>query len=99
MISRIFPLSLSPLPTPVARRHDFFDGGLLYQFCINFRRRRRLSELLSESEQDDVEGVAVTTPEDNPSESPFILRKSRPQEGHNAFQSGEKKKIKNSQFF
>ncbi|TNN67324.1 DEP domain-containing mTOR-interacting protein [Liparis tanakae] len=30
----------------VAKKHDFSDSGLLYQFCINFRRRRRLSELL-----------------------------------------------------
>lgn len=77
----------------MARKHDFFDSGLLYQFCINFRRRRRLSELLNESEQDDGEGVAVSTQEDNHSESPFVLRKSRPLEGHSAFQSGEEKKI------
>uniref|UniRef100_A0A3Q2XEE7 Activity-dependent neuroprotector homeobox a n=1 Tax=Hippocampus comes TaxID=109280 RepID=A0A3Q2XEE7_HIPCM len=36
----------------VAQKHDFFDSGLHYQFCINFRRRRRLSELLGERERD-----------------------------------------------
>uniref|UniRef100_A0A3P8ZHS7 Uncharacterized protein n=1 Tax=Esox lucius TaxID=8010 RepID=A0A3P8ZHS7_ESOLU len=34
----------------VAKKHNFFDSGLLYKFCINFRRRRRLSELLNESD-------------------------------------------------
>ncbi|XP_039971894.1 DEP domain-containing mTOR-interacting protein [Xiphias gladius] len=71
----------------VAKKHDFFDSGLLYQFCINFRRRRRLSELLSESGQDSDEGVAVLTQEDNHSDSPFVVRKSPPQESNNAFQS------------
>nr|CBN81012.1 DEP domain-containing mTOR-interacting protein [Dicentrarchus labrax] len=72
----------------VAKKHEFFDSGLLYQFCINFRRRRRLSELLHESEQDDDnKGVVVSTQEDNHSDSPFVLRKSRPQEGNSAFQS------------
>lgn len=87
-----------PLPPLVAKKHNFFDSGLLYQFCINFRRRRRLSELLNESEQDDNEGVAVSTQEDNHPESPFVLRKSQPQEGNSAFQSGKNKiqEIKNS---
>ncbi|KAF1391243.1 hypothetical protein PFLUV_G00039900 [Perca fluviatilis] len=58
----------------VAKKHDFFDSGLLYQFCINFRRRRRLSELLNDSEQDANEGVAVSTPEDNLPDNPFALR-------------------------
>uniref|UniRef100_A0A671WB76 Si:dkeyp-97e7.9 n=3 Tax=Sparus aurata TaxID=8175 RepID=A0A671WB76_SPAAU len=76
----------------VAKKHDFFDSGLLYQFCINFRRRRRLSALLNESEQEEDEGVAVSTPEDTHPESPFVLRKSRPQEGNSAFQSVESSK-------
>lgn len=81
----------SPLPPPVAKKHDFFDSGLLYQFCINFRRRRRLSELLNEGEQDDEAGVAVPTQEDNHPDSPFVLRKSQLQQGNSAFQSGEKR--------
>lgn len=82
-------LSLSPPPT-VLKKHDFFDSGLLYQFCINFRRRRRLSQLLHESEQDNDEGVAPSTQEDNHHDSPFVLRKNPPQEANNAFQSGQK---------
>lgn len=74
----------------MAKKHDFFDSGLLYQFCINFRRRRRLSELLNESVQEDDEGVAVSTQEDNHSDSPFVVRKNPPQEGNSAFQSGKK---------
>ncbi|XP_069014574.1 DEP domain-containing mTOR-interacting protein [Embiotoca jacksoni] len=70
-----------------AKKHDFFDGGLIYQFCINFRRRRRLAELLNESEQDPDEGLMVSTQEDNHPDSPFILRKSTPQEHNSAFQS------------
>ncbi|KAM3620681.1 uncharacterized protein V6R79_000570 [Siganus canaliculatus] len=68
----------------VTKKHNFFDSGLLYQFCINFRRRRRLSELLNESEQNN-EGVAVSTQEDSHPDSPFVLRKS-------AFQSVEPSK-------
>uniref|UniRef100_A0A3P8VSG2 Si:dkeyp-97e7.9 n=1 Tax=Cynoglossus semilaevis TaxID=244447 RepID=A0A3P8VSG2_CYNSE len=49
----------------VANKHDFFDSGLLYQFCINFRRRRRLSELLNESDQDNEDSLTTPTPEDN----------------------------------
>ncbi|XP_042359345.1 DEP domain-containing mTOR-interacting protein [Plectropomus leopardus] len=79
----------------VAKKHDFFDSGLLYQFCINFRRRRRLSELLNENEQDDNEGVAVSTQEDNHPDSPFVLRKSPVQEGNSVFQSvGSDKDLK-----
>lgn len=75
----------------MAKKHDFFDSGLLYQFCINFRRRRRLSQLLNESEQDSEESVVVPTQEDNHPESPFVVRKNPPQEGNIAFQSGKKK--------
>uniref|UniRef100_A0A3B5B5V7 DEP domain-containing mTOR-interacting protein-like n=1 Tax=Stegastes partitus TaxID=144197 RepID=A0A3B5B5V7_9TELE len=64
----------------VGRKHDFFDSGLLYQFCINFRRRRRLSELLNENERDSAEGVVVLTPEDNHHDSPFVVRKNPPQD-------------------
>ncbi|XP_040890814.1 DEP domain-containing mTOR-interacting protein isoform X2 [Toxotes jaculatrix] len=78
----------------VAKKHDFFDSGLLYQFRINFRRRRHLSELLNESEQDNDEGVAASAQEDNHSESPFVLRKSPSQEGNSAFQSGSNTDLK-----
>ncbi|XP_071773568.1 DEP domain-containing mTOR-interacting protein isoform X1 [Centroberyx gerrardi] len=79
----------------VSKKHNFFDSGLLYQFCINFRRRRRLSELINESEQDNEEEVAVQTQEDNRPDSPFVLRKNPPQEGNNGFQSvGSSKDLK-----
>ncbi|XP_040059239.2 DEP domain-containing mTOR-interacting protein isoform X2 [Gasterosteus aculeatus] len=68
----------------VAKKYEFFDSGLLYQFCINFRCRRRLSELLRESEQDDDK---VSTQEDSRGDSPSVRHKSSPQEGDNAFQS------------
>ncbi|XP_075952018.1 DEP domain-containing mTOR-interacting protein [Anarhichas minor] len=71
----------------VAKKHDFYDSGLLYQFCINFRRRRHLSELLNESEQDESEDVAASTQEDNHADSLFVLHKSPPQDGNSAFQS------------
>lgn len=78
----------------VAKKHDFFDSGLLYQFCINFRRRRRLSELLNEGEQDNSEGISASTQEDSHPDSPFVLRKSRPQQGNSAFHSEESNKDK-----
>ncbi|XP_077430389.1 DEP domain-containing mTOR-interacting protein isoform X2 [Vanacampus margaritifer] len=78
----------------VAKKHDFFDSGLLYQFCINFRRRRRLSELLSESEQDNYQGTAPSTPEDSHPDSPFVLHKNPPQEAAAGFQSGASKEPK-----
>lgn len=71
----------------MAKKYEFFDSGLLYQFCINFRRRRRLSELLRESEQDDDK---VSTQEDSRGDSPSVRHKSSPQEGDNAFQSGKR---------
>lgn len=74
--------------SPVEKKHEFFDSGLLYQFCINFRRRRRLSELLNKTERDYDEGVSVSTPEDS-HDSPFVLRKNQPQEENAVFQSGE----------
>ncbi|XP_015254085.1 PREDICTED: DEP domain-containing mTOR-interacting protein-like isoform X2 [Cyprinodon variegatus] len=68
----------------VTRKHDFFDSGLLYQFCINFRRRRRLSELLNEREQ-DIDGTS--TQEESNLDSPFSLRKDSIQEHTDAFHS------------
>ncbi|XP_068598236.1 DEP domain-containing mTOR-interacting protein-like [Brachionichthys hirsutus] len=74
----------------VSNKHNFFDSGLLYQFCINFRHRRRLSELLKENG-----GLTVTTHEDSRPDSPFVLRKTQPQEGNSAFQSvGPRKDLK-----
>lgn len=70
-------------------KRGFFDSGLLYQFCINFRRRRHLSELLNKTEQDDDEDVSVSTPEDNQPDSPFVLSKNQLQEENTVFQSGE----------
>nr|XP_006639558.1 PREDICTED: DEP domain-containing mTOR-interacting protein-like isoform X1 [Lepisosteus oculatus] len=66
----------------VALRHHFFDSGLLYQFCINFRRRRRLAELLSESEN---RGAPLG--QEEASDSPFTLRKTAPEEGNTSFLS------------
>ncbi|XP_042590058.1 DEP domain-containing mTOR-interacting protein isoform X1 [Cyprinus carpio] len=48
----------------VSLKHHFFDSGLLYQFCINFRRRRRLSELLHETENEEVECIIQQSQED-----------------------------------
>ncbi|KAG5835972.1 hypothetical protein ANANG_G00249670 [Anguilla anguilla] len=72
----------------VSLKHHFFDGALLYQFCINFRRRRRLAELLTESDGDAVggaggaEGAGAHTQE-NFTDSPFTLRKNLPQGNSN----------------
>uniref|UniRef100_A0A3Q3NFJ8 Si:dkeyp-97e7.9 n=1 Tax=Mastacembelus armatus TaxID=205130 RepID=A0A3Q3NFJ8_9TELE len=71
----------------VAKKHDFFDGGLLYQFCINFRRQRRLCELLSDSEQDNKN-------EENHPDNPCFLCKSPSHRGNSAFQSDLNKELK-----
>ncbi|XP_077386110.1 DEP domain-containing mTOR-interacting protein isoform X2 [Festucalex cinctus] len=78
----------------VAKKHDFFDSGLLYQFCINFRRRRRLSELLSESEQDNYQGTVASTQDDSHPDSPYVLNKNPSQEAATGFQSGARKDLK-----
>nr|XP_033788965.1 DEP domain-containing mTOR-interacting protein isoform X2 [Geotrypetes seraphini] len=49
----------------VSNKHHFVDSNLLYQFRMNFRRRRRLMELLSER--------SPLLPENY--DSPFCLRK------------------------
>ncbi|XP_061074840.1 DEP domain-containing mTOR-interacting protein isoform X2 [Conger conger] len=72
----------------VSLKHHFFDSALLYQFCINFRRRRRLAELLAESEGDAAGGEggaerAGPRPPENFTDSPFILRKNLPQGNSN----------------
>ncbi|XP_039767776.1 DEP domain-containing mTOR-interacting protein isoform X2 [Ornithorhynchus anatinus] len=49
----------------VSNKHHFVDSNLLYQFRMNFRRRRRLMELLSERSPSSQETH----------DSPFCLRK------------------------
>ncbi|XP_062987163.1 DEP domain-containing mTOR-interacting protein [Elgaria multicarinata webbii] len=49
----------------VSNKHHFMDGYTLFQFRMNFRRRRRLMELLTEK--------SPSTPESH--DSPFCLRK------------------------
>ncbi|XP_043945836.1 DEP domain-containing mTOR-interacting protein-like [Protopterus annectens] len=61
----------------VSNRHHFFDSNLLYQFWINFRRRRRLTELLNETPR------SVQEYED----SPFCLRKLNPEPDNSSFLS------------
>ncbi|XP_067286871.1 DEP domain-containing mTOR-interacting protein isoform X1 [Pseudorasbora parva] len=69
----------------VSLKHHFFDSGLLYQFCINFRRRRRLSELLHETENEEVE--CITQLNQDQADSPFTLRKTSPSENNSDFLS------------
>ncbi|NXY81965.1 DPTOR protein, partial [Alcedo cyanopectus] len=56
----------------------FFDSDILYQFWINFRRRRRLTELLNENSS-----RALSESPD----SPFCLRKLNPEPGNTSFLS------------
>ncbi|KAM3839349.1 DEP domain-containing mTOR-interacting protein-like isoform 2-T2 [Vipera latastei] len=62
----------------VSAQCHFYDRDLLYQFWINFRRRRRLTELLSES--------PVRMLSDSP-DSPFCLRKLNPEQNASSFLS------------
>ncbi|XP_039354513.1 DEP domain-containing mTOR-interacting protein-like isoform X2 [Mauremys reevesii] len=62
----------------VSSKHHFFDSNLLYQFRINFRRRRRLTELLNENSP-----RALSESPD----SPFCLRKLNPEQGNSSFLS------------
>ncbi|XP_062848621.1 DEP domain-containing mTOR-interacting protein [Trichomycterus rosablanca] len=61
----------------VTNSHNFEDGGLLFQFRMNFRRRRRLMELLNERNH--------VIPESH--DSPFCLRKQNTENGNNSFLS------------
>ncbi|KAG5857077.1 hypothetical protein ANANG_G00014740 [Anguilla anguilla] len=61
----------------VTNKHHFADGGLLYQFRMNFRRRRRLMELLNER--------CRAIPESQ--DSPFCLRKQNSEGGNTSFLS------------
>lgn len=62
----------------VTNKHHFVDGPLLYQFRMNFRRRRRLMELLHER------GRRIPESHD----SPFCLRKQSSDGGNTSFLSG-----------
>ncbi|XP_039529979.1 DEP domain-containing mTOR-interacting protein isoform X1 [Pimephales promelas] len=68
----------------VSLKHHFFDSGLLYQFCINFRRRRCLSELLHETDNEEIE---CKTQHDQ--DSPFTLHRTFPSESKSDFLSVE----------
>ncbi|KAM4579910.1 DEP domain-containing mTOR-interacting protein isoform 3-T3 [Odontesthes bonariensis] len=61
----------------VTNKHHFVDGPLLYQFRMNFRRRRRLLELLHERSR--------SIPESH--DSPFCLRKQQSDGGNTSFLS------------
>lgn len=63
----------------VTNKHHFSDGELLFQFRMNFRRRRRLMELLNERTR--------AIPESH--DSPFCLRKQNTESSNNSFLSGE----------
>ncbi|XP_041101603.1 DEP domain-containing mTOR-interacting protein-like isoform X2 [Polyodon spathula] len=60
-----------------SNKHHFVDSNLLYQFRMNFRRRRRLLELLSER--------CRSMPESH--DSPFCLRKQNTDSGNTSFLS------------
>ncbi|XP_069506900.1 DEP domain-containing mTOR-interacting protein-like isoform X1 [Ambystoma mexicanum] len=62
----------------VSSRHHFFDSNLLYQFRINFRRRRRLTELLNDN---------LIRQQPGSPDSPFCLRKLNPEQGNSSFLS------------
>uniref|UniRef100_A0A3P8V1X6 DEP domain containing MTOR-interacting protein n=1 Tax=Cynoglossus semilaevis TaxID=244447 RepID=A0A3P8V1X6_CYNSE len=61
----------------VTNRHHFVDGPLLFQFKMNFRRRRRLIELIHER------GRCIPESHD----SPFCLRKQNSDGGNTSFLS------------
>ncbi|KAF5901087.1 collagen alpha-1(XIV) chain isoform X1, partial [Clarias magur] len=61
----------------VTNQHHFGDGDLLFQFRMNFRRRRRLMELLNERTR--------MIPESH--DSPFCLRKQTMDSSSNSFLS------------
>ncbi|XP_075776296.1 DEP domain-containing mTOR-interacting protein isoform X2 [Pelodiscus sinensis] len=68
----------------VSNKHHFTDSNLLYQFRMNFRRRRRLMELLPEKSR--------LMPESH--DSPFCLRKqNHDNRKHTSFQSVLKRPV------
>ncbi|XP_053104935.1 DEP domain-containing mTOR-interacting protein-like [Hemicordylus capensis] len=62
----------------VSIRQHFYDSNILYQFHINFRRRRRLTELLNENSPRSLS--------ESP-DSPFCLRKLHPEQNSSCFLS------------
>ena len=74
----IYSLHVQFSLSPVTNKHHFVDGPLLYQFRMNFRRRRRLIELLHER------GRSIPESHD----SPFCLRKQNSDGGNTSFLSG-----------
>ncbi|XP_060726398.1 DEP domain-containing mTOR-interacting protein isoform X4 [Tachysurus vachellii] len=67
----------------VTNKHYFSDGDLLFQFRTNFRRRRRLMELLNERTR--------VIPESH--DSPFCLRKQNMEGSTNSFLSVLKRQV------
>ncbi|XP_036371845.1 DEP domain-containing mTOR-interacting protein-like [Megalops cyprinoides] len=61
----------------VTNKNHFVDGELLYQFRMNFRRRRRLMELLTDR--------CRSIPESQ--DSPFCLRRQNPDRRNTSFHS------------
>ncbi|KAG9333877.1 hypothetical protein JZ751_010028 [Albula glossodonta] len=59
----------------VSQKHHFFDSALLYQFCINFRRRRRLAELLNDSDGDGVGGTGGAAGAEHHTQDHLMLRR------------------------
>eukprot|EP00064_Thunnus_orientalis_P011079 superscaffoldBa00001565_g11109 len=71
------PYMILSKSSAVTNKHHFVDGPLLYQFRMNFRRRRRLLELLQER------GRSIPESHD----SPFCLRKQNSDGGNTSFLS------------
>ncbi|XP_018415090.1 PREDICTED: DEP domain-containing mTOR-interacting protein-like [Nanorana parkeri] len=63
---------------PVSGHYHFSDSDLLFQFCINFRRRRKLIEVLNDPSQ------CRDHRQDSP-DSPFCLRKLGSELPHGSF--------------
>ncbi|KAJ6665731.1 hypothetical protein lerEdw1_002101 [Lerista edwardsae] len=72
----------------VSAHNHFYDSSLLYQFRINFRRRRRLTELLNENSP-----RALSESPD----SPFCLRKLNPEQNGCSFLSVLKRPVTNEE--
>ncbi|KAM9296577.1 DEP domain-containing mTOR-interacting protein-like [Gastrophryne carolinensis] len=73
----------------VTGHHHFSDSDLLFKFCINFRRRRRLLEVLKES------SPWMDHRQDSP-DSPFCLRKLGSELPHGSFTCANEPKFQPS---
>ncbi|KAM4692006.1 DEP domain-containing mTOR-interacting protein-like [Rhinophrynus dorsalis] len=62
----------------VTGHHHFSDSDLLFQFCINFRRRRKLTEVLNDMDP-------MTDSKQESPDSPFCLRKLSAELPHGSF--------------